>query len=355
MKVVMISTDRSILKEGSSAHKRMVDYSNLFDSLHIIVYTKEKCAPICSEKLHVYPTNSKNRLWYISDAIEIGKSFTDVSVVTAQDPHDTGLTAYLLSQHHMCPLQLQMHTDILSPYFAKVSFLSWIRQRIAKWLLPHADGIRVVSKRIKDSLDSLHLKAKPIILPIHSNISVPSFTPRPDAYASFAKVALTVSRLEKEKNVKATITAVAPSIKQDSTIGLFIAGTGRDEASLKKYAEQLGIEKNVVFLGFVQDLIPYYMHADVYIQSSWYEGYGLALLEAAQCGTPIVTTDVGLIGDIISEKEASVCPVDDTDCLSKFVKLVLMSKEKPSRSVTYHPKSYEEYLKEMQKSLEQCL
>jgi len=45
---------------------------------------------------------------------------------------------------------LQIHTDIMSPYFARESVLNRARVQIAKFLIPRADAIRVVSPRIKN-------------------------------------------------------------------------------------------------------------------------------------------------------------------------------------------------------------
>ena len=42
IKILMLSTDRMILENGSPAQKRMLEYGKLFEELHIIVYTKQE-------------------------------------------------------------------------------------------------------------------------------------------------------------------------------------------------------------------------------------------------------------------------------------------------------------------------
>ena len=63
-----------------------------------------------------------------------------------------------------------MHTDIFNPYFSKQSVKNKIRVRFAKFLLPRADGIRVVSERIKPGLRAYGIRPTAIsVLPIFIN------------------------------------------------------------------------------------------------------------------------------------------------------------------------------------------
>jgi glycosyltransferase involved in cell wall biosynthesis len=67
---------------------------------------------------------------------------------------------------------------------------------------------------------------------------------------------------------------------------------------LRALSRSLGIEKQVVFAGWVNNLMAYYGIADVVLCTSQYEGYGLALVEAHQAGRPIVSTDVGVAREL---------------------------------------------------------
>jgi glycosyltransferase involved in cell wall biosynthesis len=70
---------------------------------------------------------------------------------------------------------------------------------------------------------------------------------------------------------------------------------------------RLGIEKNVIFPGFVPAaLLPaLYAKAACFIFPSLYEGFGLPALEAASCGTPVVTSNVTSLPEIMGD--AAIC------------------------------------------------
>jgi glycosyltransferase involved in cell wall biosynthesis len=77
----------------------------------------------------------------------------------------------------------------------------------------------------------------------------------------------------------------------------------------------LGLEESVVFESWQKDLASYYKTADVFVLTSYYEGFGLTLAEAVACGCPIVSTDVGIARDLLGESGlGKVCPVNDLDC-----------------------------------------
>jgi rhamnosyl/mannosyltransferase len=71
-----------------------------------------------------------------------------------------------------------------------------------------------------------------------------------------------------------------------------IAGDGPLRGKLQALAAQLGVQNRVVFLGEVEDLIPYYHAADVFALPSIArsEAFGIVQLEAMACGRPVVNT-----------------------------------------------------------------
>jgi len=222
---------------------------------------------------------------------------------------------------------VQIHTDFLSPHFGK-SFLNKIRLIIAKKVLPQADNIRVVSRRIEDSLvaSGYHLKTKPTVLPIFVDAekiegAQSSFDLRLK-FPQFQKIILMSSRLEKEKDIDTALVAFKEVSRHNPNTGLVIVGDGSEKASLELKVASYKLQDSVVFEGWQEDLSSYYRGADVFLQTSLYEGYGMSLVEAALHKKPIVTTDVGIAGTggvLVHTEHALVCDVGDAGCLAGYL------------------------------------
>lgn len=60
------------------------------------------------------------------------------------------------------------------------------------------------------------------------------------------------------------------------------------------------------FVGWQQDPAPHYRGADILLVASRYEGYGRMFVEAAAAGLPIVSTDVGVIGETFKDNESAL-------------------------------------------------
>lgn len=329
MKVLSIGTDRKLFDEGSAVLERSLSYSSKMEELHIIVFTKRGFEKKTIGNLHIYPTNSISRLFYVFDAYSVGKNiignYRDI-VISSQDPFETGLVAYFLKKKFSLPLQLQVHTDFLSPLF-KNSFLNLVRVIIANFLIPKADGLRVVSEDISVSIKNKFNKIKSSIdiLPIYvdfENISKEKVTnDLQKQFPQFKFIILMASRLTSEKRLDIALQSFKKVLENFKDAGLVIAGSGHEKGHLLAIVRQIGIEKNVVFVGWQESLVSYYKTADMFLLTSDYEGYGMTLIEAAACCCPIVTTRVGIAKSTLfkNDENALVCPVGDIECLTKSI------------------------------------
>ena len=138
------------------------------------------------------------------------------------------------------------------------------------------------------------------------------------------KIILTVSRLEKEKNIERILNIFRDVLVKNNNTVLIVVGDGSLRSSLKKKVSLMGLEKNVFFEGWQDDLISYCKTADIYLSASNYEGYGLSMVEASVSGLPVVTTNVGVAGDVLMDGvNALICPVADEKCLSNSLHKLL--------------------------------
>jgi len=369
----MISSERRIFDEDSSVRQRFFNYGTLVKRLDIIVLNKDD-NPFRKTKIgssvHVYPTNSKNKFFYIVDALKIAlkikelksKNKEGIDLVTAQDSYEIGFIAWIIAKKIKAKLELQIHTDLFNKYFIRHSFANFLRSIIARFLLSKADHIRVVSKRIKRSLPKSAQKKPITVIPIFTSSSLiqaikPTFNLK-EKYPQFKFIILMMSRLEEEKNIPLAISAMRSVVNIFPKTGLVIVGGGSQRKNLRKLARRRGLEENIIFKRWTDDPISYYKTADLFLLTSNYEGYGLSLVEAILSRCPILTTKVGIVGEVLSGNNALLFDVGDEKSLSQNIKnaqqhpeLLEELKEKAFKDfINKIPQSRNEMLKTMKES-----
>jgi glycosyltransferase involved in cell wall biosynthesis len=135
------------------------------------------------------------------------------------------------------------------------------------------------------------------------------FYPREERHSVVSKEKTTllyVGRLGARKGLDLALQAL--SQVDDSDIEFLIAGTGRHKSHLQRLVTELELDDSVQFLGQVPNpqLPALYSSADVFILPSRYEGFGLVVLEAMACGTPVIGSEVGGIPTAIGGKKAGM-------------------------------------------------
>lgn len=341
MRLLSISSDKQLFNNNSEVWKRSGEYGSLFDALHIIVFAdkKEGFKPFqLSENVFVYPTNYPAKALFLCWSFHLGRAIIKrekITAITCQDPFESGLAGWLLAKIYRLPLQLQVHTDVFSPYFKAESFKNKIRALLAKFLLPRADGVRVVSERIKQSLkaENLKLKAEPVVLPIYVDVKkIKSGKIKVDLrqkYPDRSPIILMVSRLCREKNIFLAIKAMVSVVKEIPKALLLVVGDGPQREALNKQLITYNLQQNAIIEPWTDDLASYYKTADLFLLTSNYEGYGRTAIEAMAAGLPVVMTDVGLAGEIlVDDLDGAIIPVGDEKALADAVLKLALNKEK---------------------------
>ncbi|MDO8604234.1 MAG: glycosyltransferase family 4 protein [bacterium] len=361
MKVLSISTDRMVFEKGSAVRSRLLEYGGLIEELHVIVFAKKSLGlhdEVIEPNIFLYPTNSISKFFYIASAIlfalKLRRRGVMIDVVTTQDPFEAGFAGYIIARIFKSHLHLQIHTDVMSPYFRNESMVNRIRVMLAKFLIPRAHAIRVVSMRIKKSIESIVKKNTSItVLPITSNIENTNHASEPDLrkkYPQFNKVILVASRLAQEKNIDMALDAMRAVIKKYPQAGLVIVGEGTEETHLKSLVREYSLEKNVLFESWQKDLSPYYRSADIFLLTSNYEGYGMTVVEALSAGCPVIMTDVGCAGEVVKDNENGlIVPVGDSQALVRAMESLISNNVRLTVKIPVLS-SKEEYLATYKKS-----
>jgi len=126
---------------------------------------------------------------------------------------------------------------------------------------------------------------------------------------------LFVGMLEPRKNLVRVVQAFGQLKSSDPILPhmLVLAGNkGWGYEEVRREVERLGLEREVVFTGPVphDELPPLFSGADVFVYPSLYEGFGLPVVEAMACGTPVITSNVSSLPEVAGDAGLLVDPLD---------------------------------------------
>jgi glycosyltransferase involved in cell wall biosynthesis len=139
------------------------------------------------------------------------------------------------------------------------------------------------------------------------------------------RIIVSVGRLSRQKGHETIITALGalPDVYH------YIVGDGELKEALRTQAKYLGVENRVVFCGEVDgDQVAAYLRAgDVFCFPSRWETFGLALVEAAASGIPILATQLDVVGEVLRLEDGTIAGelvgVDDVGGWSSAISRVL--------------------------------
>jgi glycosyltransferase involved in cell wall biosynthesis len=233
--------------------------------------------------------------------------------------HSPNLTAPL---HLGCPLVVTIH-DIIwffpekfsrgSSWSARRRLMEWYYRWVPRYAAKNASAIITVSQAAKQSivehleLDCSHIfvtyeAASPIFRPMHDAKQIGSVRHK---YHLPAEFTLAIGSADPRKNIKTLVQAYALlSAELQARYQLVIVWThSLLVAELTKQIESFGLTERVHFLEGVsnEDLVLIYNAASLFVFPSLYEGFGLPLLEAMACGTPVVAANNSSIPEIAGD------------------------------------------------------
>ncbi len=141
---------------------------------------------------------------------------------------------------------------------------------------------------------------------------------------------LYAGNIEPRKNLVRLLRAYS-LLKQDGERPLpffLCGGVGWKNTEIHRCVEQLSLQRDVQFLGYVPDEhLPALMNgATVFLYPSLYEGFGLPPLEAMACGTPVVTSNVSSLPEVVGDAGVMVDPTD-VEGLMKAIGRIVVDEE----------------------------
>ncbi len=206
---------------------------------------------------------------------------------------------------------------------------SKMAKRIFKFVYNLSDVVIGNSKPVMAYLrDENQVKAQKLVT-VANPLVFKEIGERPERTEDIFRI-VSVSRLEPVKNIESVLRVIADLLSEQYKIHYTIVGEGKHRPVLEALVKELGIEEYVAFAGYQSNPLPFLQSADLYVLTSFTEGFSNSLAEAMYSETPSLSTRVGAAEAIISEGENGwlVPPGDDAVLLLKLKAILQTECEK---------------------------
>lgn len=162
---------------------------------------------------------------------------------------------------------------------------------------PSASGLIAVSEGVKKDMCRLGGFAESLVKVIYNPTAI-GISPHRESLqireklwgTGFDHHIISIGTLKAQKD-QATLIKAFGLLPSSMNAKLTILGEGSLRCELEGLVGQLGLQDRVAMPGFVVDPYPWIRSADLFVLSSRWEGFGNVIVEALECGVPIVSTD----------------------------------------------------------------
>lgn len=217
-------------------------------------------------------------------------------------------------------------------------------QKMIPAALKNADKIIAISKQTKNDIISIsgvaEDKIKVIYIGAGKEFQVISDKDAVEGikqkYGLPKKYILFVGTIEPRKNIKGLIHAYAVLKKKGCEHKLVIVGKrGWHYGDIFEAVKRLKLNSDIIFTDYVsgQDIPFIYNGASIFAYPSFYEGFGIPVLEAMSCGVPVVTSNVSSLPEITGEAAVLIDPTDINE-ISISIDKILRDSELASSMTT---------------------
>lgn len=303
---------------------------------NVCIYTiskksKKELNKLTGDKIKVFTIPSVSALIYKGEriAIPMGLSIKEMrkfkpDIIHTHTPFSMGKEAILCAKKLNIPLVGTHHT--FYDYYLKHIYLDydWTKKFSWNYTVKYYNHCKTVISPTQSLADSLKLNNLLKNIEIVPNpVDIEKFFPvknreeKEKLKSSFkikGKSLVYMGRVSYEKSIDQVIKSVAIIAKEVKDIKLLIIGDGPERKNLIKLTEDLGLQNNVIFTGFIygDDLIKALQVSDIFLLGSKSENMPLAVLEAMATGLPILSvSSLGMVEIVKDGQNGFLLPPDN--------------------------------------------
>jgi len=222
-----------------------------------------------------------------------------------------GRIATLLAGDARPPIVVHtFHGHVLRGYFGPVRTLAF--RLLERWLARLTTALVAVSPEVRDDLVRLGVAPREKFTVVRLGIELEERVAEANGRSETRRVlgiapdAFTVGWIGRMTGVKRTgdvLLAFRELRRHGVDACLCMVGDGPEREMLERRAHELGIMRNTLFLGYQEEVAPYYAAFDAMILPSGNEGTPVSAIESLAAGRPVVATRVGGVPDVVRDGE----------------------------------------------------
>lgn len=177
--------------------------------------------------------------------------------------------------------------------------------RVTRFSIERSNGVTAVSEWLRlQTIENFPMDRPIQVIPNFVDTRVFKPDPAPNARCRLArddeKIIMHISNFRPVKNIESVVRVFA-ALRRQVNCRLVMVGEGPEAPRAEKLAAELGVDRQVTFIGnqeFVEELLP---AADLFLLPSLHESFGLVALEAMSAGVPVIATSKGGPREVIED------------------------------------------------------
>jgi glycosyltransferase involved in cell wall biosynthesis len=134
---------------------------------------------------------------------------------------------------------------------------------------------------------------------------------------------LTIGRLARQKGYDIALEACKKLKEKEINFKWYVLGKGPLEEEIRQYVSTHDLTDHFILLGVKANPYPYIKQSDIYVQTSKFEGFGLAIAEARMLNVPVVTTNFDAVfNQMVQNKNGLVVDMDSESVAEGIISLI---------------------------------
>jgi glycosyltransferase involved in cell wall biosynthesis len=350
----MVSGDRQVsIGEKGPFFAMQREFSRYFERIDVICPRPEKPVTVTTiwDRVHFHPAQC-GRSKMARYVLEKGRELLAEHGASLIVSHDygwfyNGVGSAKLSRESGVPYLSEIHHVPGHPVAAnwRERFDKHIARRYVRWACERVKAFRVVnSQEMPELLASWGVPREKILVLPSLYIDLEVFRPAANARSErgaessprgarppgedreFDQDVVFVGRMVANKGLDRIVDAIARLASAGHPLSVLFVGKGPLASELRERVKKRGIEERARFVEWVDtpsDLAETYRRSRVCVCASTCEGGPRFTVEAMACGTPVVSTRVGVMGELLVRGDTGVLCGFDVESLARGIESVL--------------------------------